>query len=87
MLLVIINNLDVRWSRCSVSPLKADPPLIINPNAALTSAVAYQASNRLPGNAARSLSDVAASIRSSFRLAGRSNPENVLTRFPEAKSR
>src|SRR5207249_7674491 len=44
------------------------------------------ASKRFPGNAERSLSDVAASIRSSFRRAGRSNPENALTRFPAANS-
>ena len=44
------------------------------------------ASNRFPGNAARSLSDAAASIRSSFKRADRSNPENALTRFPTAKS-
>src|ERR1700747_1940566 len=44
------------------------------------------ASKRLPGNAARSLSDVAASIRSGFRRADRSKPENALTRFPAANS-
>jgi|ERR1700730_6573796 len=44
------------------------------------------ASKRFPGNAARSRSDVAASTRSSFRRADRSNPENALTRFPAAKS-
>jgi hypothetical protein len=30
MLLVIVNNLHVRWSRCLLSPLEADPPLIVN---------------------------------------------------------
>jgi hypothetical protein len=44
------------------------------------------ASKRFPGNAARSRSGVAASIRSSFRHADRSNPENALTRFPAANS-
>ena len=36
------------------------------------------ASKRFPSNAARSLSNVAASIRSSFRRADRSNPENPI---------
>src|SRR5438445_13326654 len=40
------------------------------------------AAKRLPGNAARSLSDVATSTRSSFSRADRSNPENALTRLP-----
>src|SRR5580658_590049 len=44
------------------------------------------ASKRFPGNAERSLSDVAASRRSSFKRADRSNPENALTRFPAANS-
>jgi hypothetical protein len=40
----------------------------------------------VPGNAARSLSDVVTSIRSSLRRTDRSNPENALTRFPGARS-
>jgi hypothetical protein len=40
------------------------------------------AAKRLPGNAARSLSDVATSTRSSFSRADRSNPENALTSLP-----
>jgi len=45
-----------------------------------------RASKWLTGNAARSRSDPAASIRSNFSRAHRSNPENALTRFPAATS-
>src|SRR5260221_14712870 len=44
------------------------------------------ASKRLPGNAARSTTAVAASSRSSLSRAGRSMPENAFTRLPAAKS-
>lgn len=43
-------------------------------------------SKRLPGNAARSFSAVAASTRSSFKRAERSIPEKALTRLPAAKA-
>jgi hypothetical protein len=79
MLLVIVDNLHVQWPRRSASPLEANPPLIVNADAVLALAVAYQRFKTVPGNAARSLSDVAASIRSSFRRADCSNPENALT--------
>ena len=42
MLLVIVNNLYVGWPRRLVEPLEANPPLIINADAILALAVAYQ---------------------------------------------
>src|SRR5438477_10220321 len=86
MLLVIANDLYVGRPEGSFDPFKADPPLLVNTNAVLALSVAAQCFKRLPGKAARSPSDVAASIRSSLRRAGRSKPENAFTRFPPAKS-
>ena len=40
--LVVIHNLDVRRSGRFVWPLKTDPPLVVNPNAVLAFAVAFQ---------------------------------------------
>src|SRR3984885_15969423 len=42
MLLMIIDNLQVEWPRRSVGPLEANPPLIVNVDAVLALAVAYQ---------------------------------------------
>ena len=41
-LLVIVDNLHVRWPRCSVRPLEANSPLIVNADAVLALAVTYQ---------------------------------------------
>jgi hypothetical protein len=51
----------------------------------LSFTVPTSASKRLPGNAARSRSDAAASIRSNFSRANISNPENALTPFPSGE--
>ena len=49
MLLVIVNNLHVRWSRCLLSPLEADPPLIVNADAVLAFAIANQRFKTIAG--------------------------------------
>src|ERR1700720_3213055 len=41
-LLMIVNNLHVRWSQRPGRPLEANPPLIVNPDAVLALAVADQ---------------------------------------------
>ena len=54
-------------------PLEGDSPLIVDPNAVLARAVPFfNEWRRLPGSAARSLIEVAASNRSIFILAARS---------------
>jgi hypothetical protein len=49
MLLVIVDDLRVEWPRRSVSPLEANPPLIVNADAVLSLAVAYQRLKTVPG--------------------------------------
>jgi hypothetical protein len=49
MLLMIVDNLHVEWPRRSVSPLEANPPLIVNTDAVLALAVAYQRFKTVPG--------------------------------------
>ena len=49
MLLMIVDNLHVGWPRRSVSPLEANPPLIVNADAVLALAVAYQRFKTVPG--------------------------------------
>src|SRR6266852_2903737 len=41
-LLMIVNNLYVRWPERAARPLEANPPLIVNANAVLALAVADQ---------------------------------------------
>ena len=84
-LLVIVDNFNVRRARRAIGPLEADSPLIVDADTELALAVAAQRSNRLPGNTERSLSDVAASRRSSLSRAERSNAANALMRLPTAK--
>ena len=48
-LLVIVNNLDVRWSRRSAQPVEANSPLIVNANTVLALAVADQRFEAIPG--------------------------------------
>jgi hypothetical protein len=86
MLLVIVNDLHVRRSGRSVNPFKANPPLVVDADAVLALTVAVQYLESVPRQSREITSDVAASTRSSFRRAGRSNPENAFTRLPAAKS-
>jgi hypothetical protein len=48
ILLVIANNLSVRWPQRSAGPLEANPPLIIYPNAVLAFAFALQRLKTIP---------------------------------------
>src|ERR1700676_243946 len=49
VLLVIVDNLDVRRTRRAVRPLETDSPLIVNANAELALAVADQSFKAIPG--------------------------------------
>lgn len=42
VLLVIVNNFDVHWTRRLAGPLETNPPLIINTDAVLTLAISRQ---------------------------------------------
>src|SRR6185503_9922417 len=55
---VIIDNLDVRRARRSVRPLKADAPLIVNPDAVLALAIAFQRFEPVAGQRRQVLTDV-----------------------------
>ncbi len=47
--LVIVNNLDARWTGGSARPLEANSPLIVNANTVLALAVAYQSFKAIAG--------------------------------------
>ncbi len=48
MLLVIVNDLHVRWSWCSIRPFEANAPLVVDPNAVLALTVANQGFKAIP---------------------------------------
>src|ERR1035438_6705755 len=59
MLLVIIHDLNVVWSGRAFHPFEANPPLIVNPNAVSSLAIAFQRLQAVP----RQLREVLAASR------------------------
>ena len=72
---MVIHDLD--FESVSIRPTEADAPLVIDPDAVLSLAIARQGLRRLPGMAPRSDSAAAACKWSSFRLAIRAMAWNL----------
>lgn len=49
MLLVIVHDLHIRWTRRSVRPLETDSPLIVDPDTVLALAVASEGLEAITG--------------------------------------
>jgi hypothetical protein len=89
-LLMIINDLHVRWAEGVFGPFKASPPLIIDANAALALPVPSQRFKTIAGQYGKvfkhdgRLRSVQPQTGGAFDSP--SIPKNVFTRLPAAKS-
>lgn len=69
-----------------VGPFETNPPLIVNPDAVLTLAVAKQGLKTIAGQCAQVSQRCGCLEAIEFQACERAKPENALTHFPAAKS-
>src|SRR6516164_2333071 len=79
-------DLSRQFSRAPIEYLQLFGQVFTRMDSSQCHVDAPSGSQQFPCSMGRSLSEVAASLRSNLRRADRSNPENALARFPAAKS-